>query len=293
MLFKAFNLNIKSDFDLKLPQAEGEADVIFERNKIANPKLLTTKVYRKSTTAKIAFDDKNIYLNWSEIADFQSVNSKNLYYQLLGDDLDVFRIFALSEALGLLLFQRGIFLLHGSAVEINNQAHVFVGVGGAGKSTTIAAFSKAGRTVLSDDLVAIQFIDGKPHVIPSFPHFKIWESSLDGLNFDKSNLEPAFEGHDKFFIRPDDKNFPDSPIPLKKITILQKPYSRKNKTIKSNEVPIELLKYFPLPHQLLKGQSLQKHFMDSIQIANQVEIERMNRPKDFKKLEEFVASFHS
>lgn len=291
MLFRAFNLNIESDFDLRLPQTNGKADVYFKQKKIENPKLKITKVYRKSTTAKVGFDDKNIHLHWSEIADFQAVMGSFLYYQLLGENIDLFRVFALSEAFGLILFQRGIFLLHGSAVEIDKQANVFVGVGGAGKSTTIAAFAKAGFTVLSDDLVAIQFIDGKPYLIPSFPHIKIWESSLDGLQIDKTNIEPAFEGNDKFFLRPTYQNYPESSLPLKKIHILQRPYSKKSTVIKANELPIELLKYFPLPHQLLIGNNLQKHFMDSIRLANQVEIERMNRPKDFKKLEEFVANF--
>jgi hypothetical protein len=291
MLFKAFNLNIKSDFDLKLPNAEGEADVFFIEKRIENSKLEITKVYRKNTTAKVAFDSENIYLNWHEIADFQVVSGTKLFYQLLCDDYDLFRIFALSEALGLILFQRGIFLLHGSAVLIDNQVSVFVGVGGAGKSTTVAAFAKASYLVLSDDLVAIQFIDGKPYVIPSFPHIKIWENSLDGLQIDKTKLEPAFEGHNKYFLCLSYQNYPESPVPLKKIHILQKPYSKKPKAIKPNEVPIELLKYFPLPHQLLTGKNLQKHFMDSILLANQVEIERMNRPQNFKKLEEFIANF--
>lgn len=63
--------------------------------------------------------------------------------------------FLLGPALGIVLRLRGITCLHASAVNIGGRAIAFVGVPGAGKSTTAAVFAQKGHSVLTDDIVAI------------------------------------------------------------------------------------------------------------------------------------------
>lgn len=293
MLFKAYNLNIESDIDLGLPTAKDQTpDFYVKDKKITTSNGVKTNVFRKGIQAKISFSKQHIMLNWPSIGKFEAINGDVLNFQKLTHDEDVFRLFIISEALGLILQQRGYFLLHGSAVMLGKKATVFIGVPGAGKSTTIAAFAKAGYTILSDDMTAITFDEtGKAVVLPAYPQIKIWEDTVTNLGFDKSTLEPAFEGHQKYILRQSDELFPSAAIPLEQIIVLQKPYSRKKKDLKSTEIPIELIKYYPLPQQILRGEYLERHFNDSIKIASQVSVKRINRPRNYALLEDFIKSF--
>ena len=63
--------------------------------------------------------------------------------------------YILGPVLGLLLRFRGITCLHASAVAIGGSVIAFVGAEGAGKSTTAAAFARAGYAAVSDDVVRI------------------------------------------------------------------------------------------------------------------------------------------
>jgi ATP-dependent phosphoenolpyruvate carboxykinase len=72
------------------------------------------------------------------------------------------------------LYQRGLFVLHASGVNIGGNVVAFLGLKGQGKSTMAATLYGRGHSLVSDDMLAIQ-IDGDngPMAIPGFPNFKI------------------------------------------------------------------------------------------------------------------------
>ncbi len=89
--------------------------------------------------------------------------------------------YILGPVLGLLLRFRGITCLHASAVAIDGSVIAFVGAEGAGKSTTAAAFARAGYAAVSDDIVALVERDGDFFVSPSYPHLCLWPESVEML----------------------------------------------------------------------------------------------------------------
>ena len=89
--------------------------------------------------------------------------------------------YLLGPVLGLLLRFRGITCLHASAVAIGGSVIAFVGAEGAGKSTTAAAFARAGYAAVSDDVVALVERDGDFFVSPSYPHLCLWPESVEML----------------------------------------------------------------------------------------------------------------
>ena len=99
------------------------------------------------------------------------------------------RIFVLGSCMGALLHQRGLLALHASAVEVDGSAVLFSGVSGAGKSTTAAAFQAQGCPVLSDDISALEFQDGKVVVHPGLNRMKLWQNSALHLGHEIENLE--------------------------------------------------------------------------------------------------------
>ncbi|WP_020601021.1 hypothetical protein [Spirosoma panaciterrae] len=292
MHYFAFGLTLQTtiNFDGVLPSSTGPADVLITEGPVPEKAGQLTRVQRRGVRAKFGRTGEAIVINWEGIGKFRISDGNQIVYQNLGADEGTLRLFLLSEVFGVILYQRGLFLLHASAVEVNRQALVFMGIPGAGKSTTATAFGKAGHTVLSDDLVAIQLIGNKAYVIPAFSQYKVWKKALNGLNIATAGLAPSFEGIEKFLVTQPLDTFPKEPVPLRQINILFPPNSRVSEgPISAIRAPVELLRHFPIPVQLLTKPYLPQHFQQALRIAQSAPIHFMKRTKDFQALEAYVA----
>lgn len=112
-----------------------------------------------------------------------------------GIDAASVRVFLLGSALGALLFQRQLLVLHGNAIVINGQAMLCLGPSGAGKSTLAAAFAARGFTVLADDVVAI---DRDCAALPGIPRVKLWQDAATHLQIDTQGLTRIRPSLEKF-----------------------------------------------------------------------------------------------
>ncbi len=111
-------------------------------------------------------------------------------------DQDI-RTFLLGSAVGALLIQRGILVLHGNALEKDGRAIVCMGHSGAGKSTLAYALMLQGWRLLADDLVAIS-PDG--HVLPGIPRIKLWHDAAKAFGLDPATLPPIRQGMNKYLL---------------------------------------------------------------------------------------------
>lgn len=294
-LYRAFDLTIHSEIPLpELIRLEDDGkvspDIRVIRSEVAFPELEQTAIYRRGVMARSgATPDGSIYMYWEGITGFRAIEGQTLYVDSYTEDLDLLSLFTISEALGCLLFQRGLFLLHASSVQVGQEAFCFMGEPGAGKSTTASAFVKHGSRLLSDDLTAIAFDKHNcPYVLPAYPQLKIWENTVVGLDFDPTQLSPVSEGINKFAMIPE-LDFPERPVPLAQIFFLHKARNRPAlQAVQLTESPVELVRHFPLATHLLYGHALQRHFKQSIWCATSASIWRMRRPKDFIALEKWV-----
>lgn len=89
--------------------------------------------------------------------------------------------YIVGPVLGFVLRLRGVVCLHASAVEIAGRAVAIVGPAGAGKSTTAAAFARRGRSVISDDVVALEDNGDGYTVYPAYPWLRLWSPSVEAL----------------------------------------------------------------------------------------------------------------
>ncbi|WP_229252633.1 phosphoenolpyruvate carboxykinase (ATP) [Dyadobacter helix] len=293
--YRAFGLNIHAQIELpELSPSDNLApvDLMIEIGQVILPKTRKTRIYRRGIRADFGSDDQqNIFLHWEGVADYQAIDGHKLLIAPATEDKNLLSLFTVSEALGLILFQRGLFLLHASAVKVGDRAWCFMGNPGAGKSTTAAAFLKSGHRLLSDDLTAITFDkDGQAFIVPAYPQLKIWDNTVSGLNYDPKTLEPVSEGVNKYSFQPR-THFSHEPVRLGHIIFLHK---AKNKPAKEElgpaKVPIELLKNFPLPAGILKGNLLKNHFLQSFQCARSARLWSKRRPKSFDDLESWAKS---
>ena len=292
--YKAYGLKISSEIELpELSDHESAGDPIdleIRLGKIETPKLNKTMIHRRGIRASFAKGaDDHLFLFWKDVASFEAIGGNVLRIHALTEDPGLLSLFTVSEALGLILYQRGFFLLHASAVQIGDEAWCFMGSPGAGKSTTAAAFLKAGCRLLSDDLTAISFDErGKAYIIPAYPQVKIWDNAVNGLNYEKTTLTPVSEGINKFSFQPKD-NFSHKPVPLGQIFFMYKAMNRpKLRELTASDIPIKMLRNFPLPLRLLTDDSLKKHFLQSFQCSKFTKIWGKRRPDGFVNLQRWV-----
>lgn len=291
--YKAYGLNIRSE--IQLPElSEGNPDAEYHLEILSGvvnlPELKKTQIYRRGIRAYFGQDSADsLFLQWDKIGSFQAIEGRQLIVSSLTDDPNLISLFTVSEAIGLILFQRGYFLLHASSVQVGNEAWCFMGLPGAGKSTTAAAFLKAGCKLLSDDLTAITFTEGIAFVVPAYPQLKLWDKTVKGLEYDQSELHPVSEGVNKFSYSPK-SDFLHQPVKLGEVFFLHKARNRKNlSALSASEIPTETLKNFPLPIKLLKDDALKNHFFQSFQCAGTANMWRKKRPDGFGNLEKWVS----
>jgi hypothetical protein len=130
--------------------------------------------------------------------------------------------YLLGPVLGLLLRFRGVTCLHASAVAIGKSAIAFVGAEGAGKSTTAAAFTRAGYAAVSDDVVALVEREGAFFVSPTYPHLSLWPESVEMLYGTADALPPFVPNWEKRRLSSDigGARFEDGALPLRAIYLL-------------------------------------------------------------------------
>jgi hypothetical protein len=136
-----------------------------------------------------------------------------------GATLEKIRLFLLGSAMGALLYQRGLFPLHGSAIETPWGAMIFVGPQGVGKSTLGSQFHRKGYKVLSDDVCAVTTAASVGasvmEVLPALAHFRLCTDAFERLGVPESGIFHV----DKFVV-PLGEGYCSHPVPLKAIHVL-------------------------------------------------------------------------
>jgi hypothetical protein len=111
------------------------------------------------------------------------------------------RPWLLGPVWGALCYQRGFFMVHASAVRIDNEAVLFCGRAGRGKSTLAAQLGTRGYSLVSDDLCRLDLpAQCAPVVYPSPPRMKLWSDALRELGWTNRELAPDHLHDGKFHL---------------------------------------------------------------------------------------------
>ncbi len=195
------------------------------------------------------------------------------------------RLFLLGSVMGALLYQRGLFPLHGSAVETRWGAMIFVGAQGAGKSTLAAQFHRRGYSLLSDDVCAVVTSPEQLQVLPALAQMRLRADAYERLG----QPQDARFHIDKFVV-PMKEGYCDRPVPLKAIHILA---SREEgdpefAVLRGFNRVQRLLENLYRPHYL-KGQSTQSDLMRLAGlIAQKTTMAEVSCRRDPEKIESLV-----
>lgn len=130
------------------------------------------------------------------------------------------RMAIVGPLLGVILSQRGRFVLHASTVVIDDVAVAFAGPSGRGKSTLTAALARAGYPLVADDMTVIDTVQRPPLVQPGFPRVKLWPDSAGALDERVEELPLIHPEIAKRSLELRDA-FHAEPVPLRRCYILE------------------------------------------------------------------------
>lgn len=188
------------------------------------------------------------------------------------------RVALLGPALALILYQRGLTVLHASAVAVDGAAVAFLGGHGWGKSTMAGLLAARGHRLVSDDVTAIDL--GGPTVIPSFPQLKLWPDALQALGAVADDLPRVHPELPKRALAvPDD--FAAEPIPLRRLYVLAKGDQTRIEKLPTAAVFEELVRHSygaRFGEDFAASIDLRDQFLRAAQLGRAASVRRMRRP---------------
>lgn len=212
-MYQAFGLILKSE--IILPEL-----IVQESNKPADVQIVVCDLTKpqsmlESPEAFVQVEDSGVWFHVQGIAIYQICNGNEIRVSpYSGAKQDQVRLFLLGTCMGILLQQRRILPLHGSAIVMDGKAYAIVGHSGAGKSTLATALMRRGYPMLSDDVIPVKLTEAQhPLVAPAYPQQKLWKKSLDAFDVATNDLHPIVKREDKFIV-PVKAAFYDQPIVL-------------------------------------------------------------------------------
>jgi hypothetical protein len=130
--------------------------------------------------------------------------------------------YLMGPVIAFVLRLRGVTCLHASAVAVDGQAIALLGLAGAGKSTTAAAFALSGFSVLSDDVAVLADQRDRFLVQPGYPRLNLWPNSVRTLFGSEDALPRITPTWDKRYLALDreGRRFESKPLSLGAIYIL-------------------------------------------------------------------------
>lgn len=213
--YKAFGLLILSEIELPELQVNNEQ---VNKDQMVEIKIedLTRKWNEVSVNQKyIVVTEQFVMMKIPNSAIFYIEKGRTIIVSPLEKaDESAIRLYLLGSCMGIILMQRKILPLHGSAVVVSGKAYAFIGDSGAGKSTLASAFLQKGHELVTDDVIAVSLSPhGEPIVTPAYPQQKLWQESLDAFGLKNTNYRPIYDRETKYSV-PVVSKFYEKPLPL-------------------------------------------------------------------------------
>ena len=197
-------------------------------------------------------------------------------------EVRVLRLFLLGVGLGVILHQRGRFVLHSSAVNVAGGAVAFLGWSGQGKSTMAAAMHKRGHSLVADDVVAVDAAGSAPKVYPGFPQLKLWPEAAVALGEALESLPHLRPGLEKRARRVT-RGFTRAPLPLRRVYVLAEGGTAGIERLPPHDAMLELIRHSYCA-RLLQSIGAETHFQQCATVVNQVGVRRLRMRRDLKAL---------
>jgi hypothetical protein len=219
---------------------------------------------------------EEVGFHWEQVGTLLMRRGEEIVIDPVPDvDEHLLRLYILGPALALLLHQRGLLILHASAVAVEGRAVAFLGGPGWGKSTMAAALYKRGHGIVTDDILALDLAGaGSPIALPGFPQLKLWPEAAASLG-DVPEMLPRLHPSWEKRARRDAASFPHKPLPLERIYVLAEGARPEIEAIQSQEAFVELVRHSFVARLLQATGAATTHFYQCAQVVRAVPIRRL------------------
>jgi hypothetical protein len=288
MVYSAYDLRVHSSLPFpELPETQSNTpDVDIRLGKIAKP-LSNTLIKDPSLDINFQVNSDGVYLFDEKAGAIHIRNGNEIIIDpVSGADERILRLYILGTAMGILLQQRGHLVLHASAVAAEGGAVAFIGESGFGKSTLAAMLHDRGLAVVTDDVLAVSVKGENVSVFPSFPRLKLWEDTAAALRYDRSTLIQLHPEHEKFNV-PVKQEFPQAPLPLKRIYVLAEGKEQKIEPLTVNQVLPELIRH-SYRMQFLAPDRRSDYFLHCAEAAKKVPASRLIVNYSFSEIPDLI-----
>lgn len=174
MLYSAFGLTIASPFPIAQAMAVEQGlpvDVTIVQSDFSDLNFTPGE--------HIVVREHEVLLYVPEVGKFRMTGGNRIEVDPVeGHKPAMMDVYLMGSCMGVILQQRGMFLLHGSCVTDGKRAILIVGDSGAGKSTLAAEFVAQGWRLMTDDVSAVEGIGSKPTVRSSYPTQRLWADAV-------------------------------------------------------------------------------------------------------------------
>jgi len=200
-------------------------------------------------------------------------------------DIRLIQRYLAGSVMALLLYQRGHFVLHASAVNIKGCATLLLGYPGAGKSSLAAALFSLGHEVITDDVSAINIDRETAKIFPGFPQLKLSIGVAKIFGYDSKNLI-ILDEHDKKRGYRFVNRFSNFSVPVRRVYVVKEEDKPGIERISPQEAVIEFIRH-SIPTRFAQPGNA-SHLLQCISLAKQVDTFRLRRSYSTQKLPTFA-----
>jgi serine kinase of HPr protein (carbohydrate metabolism regulator) len=283
--YQAYGLGIYSNMALpELVPAEVNGDVFIqlkEPNEGENIKTGINQLLVKINKQRAVVSTKNI--GTFVIREGSQVEIT----PVLQADTSSIRSFVIGTIMGIVLYQRGLFVLHASSVHIDNRGVAFLGASGSGKSSLAAAVYTRGHNFIADDVSSLNIKGSIIELFPGFPQIKLAPESAQSLGLDYQTMRVLGDLSVERGYRLEER-FDRTPAQLSGIYVLEDSSAQSFQRLSAQESVLELVRH-SLPTRFAHTAD-EDHFLRCIQLAREIPIYRLNRPSSLRGLPELARS---
>ena len=238
------------------------------------------------------FADGSAHVAWKEHFEFVVLAGAEqvLWRKLQEVPNEVFFTYFLGQVLSYCLLARGVEPLHATAMVVNGQAIAFLGDSGAGKSTLAATFLQKGYTLLTDDVLALEFREGRIWVRPGIARVKLNPDSADAVFAGRRSI-PMNSFTSKMIFPLNHSQHGSREFPLRALYVL--PQRPGKSRITTQRITVRRVSgrasFLPIVQNtfndtVLHPDRLKQQFAFAARLANLVPIKRLSYPRRLEML---------
>ena len=269
--YKVFGLNIKCPFECPLLQpSTADIDVNIEFGNILHD---------------TPFKPNRFILNIKDIASYLIEDGNRITIEPVESaPLNEIQLFLFGSAMGSLLHQRQLLVLHGCAIEFAAGMVVFVAHSGTGKSTLASCFYQEGFNVFCDDQSVIDVYHGLL-IAPGLGQIKLWQDALEAQGLKQTDFQKVYKNQEKYIVPINQKAL--KPKPLIAVIELQKGSAYAFEPL-MGKAKMEMLITHTYRNKYLADMGLLKqHFLLYDEVANNIFAAKATRPDKTESSRDF------